>query len=165
MTILAASNNPGSLDHLGLYTIMLAKRTGMKACLLFVLQKGKNGNCSNQGEKKNPIQEKTSKIQEIAAKEQVRIDCLMTTGLFVEEVAKYIRIFDSPILIVGEGECKFMRKKELRLVKQILKSRATHFSGRSPHFLVISGKNKPDAPITDTSSIGGVSMNHFLKAQ
>lgn len=141
-TILAASNNPDCLDNIGLYTVMLAQRTGMMACLMFVLKNEKGRNSTDQGEKKKAIQEKTQKIQHAGAKANVRIDSLITTGHFVEEVARYLRVFDSPILIVGEGDCKVLRKKELRMVKDILKSKGEMYRGRIHHFLVISEKNK-----------------------
>lgn len=163
ITILAASNNPDCLDNIGLYTIMLAKRTGMMACLLFVLQKTKRGDGSNQGGIKNTIQEKTAEIQHAGARANVRIDCLLTTGQFVEEVAKYLRIFDSPILIVGEGDCKAMRKKELRMIKELLGSRGEVYSGRVHHFLVISGKNRIGSTTPETSIIDGININQFVK--
>lgn len=161
--ILAASNNPDCLDNIGLYTIMLAKRTGMMACLLFVLQKEKREACAKLGETKNTIQKKTLKIQHAGVKANVRIDCLVTTGHFVEEVAKYLQIFDSPILVVGEGECKVMRKRELRMVEKILKSKAELYKGRLHHFLVISGKNKTRSPATGSSILDSINSNHLHK--
>ena len=159
ITILAASNNPDCLDNVGLYTIMLAKRTGMMACLLFVLQEEKRRNDDQEGRKN--IQEKALRIQEAGAKAKVRIDCMITTGHFVDEVAKYIRVYDSPILIVGEGDCKIMRKKELRKVEKILRSKGDLHKGRGHHFLVISDKSK----IADTSKeqaiIDWINMNQF----
>lgn len=161
--ILAASNNPDCLENIGLYTIMLAKRTGMMACLLFVLQKEKRGNEVKQGEIKKKIQRKTLKIQNTGAKANVRIDCLITTGHFVEEVAKYLQVFDSPILIVDQGDCKAMREKELRLVQETLKSNNELYKGRFHHFLVISGKNKLAEEIEKMGDIDGININQFYK--
>lgn len=163
--ILAASNNPDCLDNIGLYTIMLAKRTGMMACLLFVLQKGKGGKRNDQGEKKKIIQEKTLKIQHAGAKINVRIDCMITTGHFVDEVAKYLQVFDSPILIVGEGDCKVMRKKELRMVEKILKSKGELYRGSFHHFLVISGKSNLSADSLEKMINDGINFNQFFKEQ
>lgn len=159
ITILAALNNPDCLDNVGLYTIMLAKRTGMMACLLFVLQEEKRRGENREG--KESIQEKAQKIQEAGAKAKVRIDCMLTTGHFVEEVAKYLRVFDSPILIVGEGDCKIMRKKELRMVKEILRSKADLYSGRLHHFLVISEKSKIADTCKKQAIIDWINMNQF----
>ena len=147
--ILAAANKLGSLDYVGLYTIMLAKRTGMIACLLFVLDE-KEGGEENDAER-NRFQEKIRMIQEAGVDADVRVDYLVTSGVFTEEVAKYLKIFDSPILVVGEGDCKAIRKEELQKVKEILMRDNGGRKDNSRQFLIVSGKNKIVSIGKDTS--------------
>lgn len=160
--ILSASNNPDCLDSIGLYTIMLAQRTGMKACLLFVHQDHKCESSSNQDEIKNTVLEKTSRIQSAGTKANVEIDRLITSGQFSEEVAKYLHEFDSSILIVGEGDCRVMRKRELRKVKEILRSKSELCRGRLHHFLMISAK-KGHGQAKNQAISDSISINQFYQ--
>lgn len=148
--ILAAATNPDCLDYVGLYTIMLAKRTGMIACLMFVTNETqKEGRGNDTGT--DGFQEKIRMIQEAGADADVRIDYLITSGAFVEEVARYLQIFDSTILVVGEGDCKTLRKEELRRVKKILMADGKGPGKNSHHFLIVSCKNRLAAAGKDTS--------------
>ncbi len=140
--ILAAANRLQSLDYVGLYTIMLAKRTGMIACLLFVLNENEKEDGAGGDEHRTEFQEKIRMIQGAGMDADVRVDYLITTGSFTEEVAKYLKVFDSPILVVGEGECKAARKEELKQVRKILTADGGGQLNRSPQFLIVSGKNK-----------------------
>ena len=147
--ILAAANNPACLDSVGLYTIMLAQRIGMIACLLFVRNEQKEGEGEDASDRE--FQEKIRLIQEAGVDANVRVDYLITTGAFAEEVAKYLKIFDSPILIVGEGDCQTIRRKELRMVEEILMKKEKHHRNGSHHFLIVSGRSEPMDVGKDTS--------------
>lgn len=139
--ILAAATKLESLDYVGLYTIMLARRTGMIACLLFVLEE-KEGVAKGDKDR-NEFQEKMCAIQAAGADTEVRVDYLITTGVFTEEVARYLKIFDSPILVVGEGDRKAVRKEELKQIKEILsRDRNSRKSKSHRQFLMVSKKNR-----------------------
>jgi hypothetical protein len=149
--ILAAANRLRSLDYVGLYTIMLAKRTGMIACLLFVLNENEKEEGEGKEEYRTEFQDKIRMIQDAGMDADVRVDYIITTGSFAEEVAKYLKVFDSPILVVGEGPCKEVRKEELQTVRKILIADGSWQSNRSRQFLIVSGKHKVAAIGKDTS--------------
>lgn len=136
--ILAAVSRIESVDPVGLYAIMLAKRTGMSVCLLLALDKqGGNPQSASLG---IDVLECMRRIKEEGELEKVKVDYLIVSNFFKEEVIHYMKKFDASILVSGEGHDRKVRCEELREIERALESDTEWYRSRSHHFLVISGK-------------------------
>jgi len=140
--ILAAVSRMESAEYVSLYSVMLAKRTGMDACVLMVISDG-IGRGHVDGS--DHINEKVRKIKETGEAAGVNVDCLVTDGVFEHEVASHLKLLGSSILVVGEGRDIAKRREELRSIEQELME-AGGWGRDHPHqFLIVSKKFGADS--------------------
>lgn len=133
-SILAAVSRVESLEAVSLYALSLAKRTSMDASFLLVVEE--------DGPDAPPFaldrEEIFHSLLQAGEAEGVAVRCGIVRGSFAEEVAKRLCTMGSPILVVGEGESRRSRLRELTRIEKILKKDKTWSRRNNHHFLVVS---------------------------
>jgi len=151
--ILAAVSRLESVEYVSLYSIMLAKRTGMDACVLIVLNEKVGSIPMHEGG--NGVYDWVRKIKEAGEEADVKVECLITDGVFEHEVADHLKALGSPILVVGEGADLKARREELRRIEKELMAGG---SGRKRQiqFMIVSRKGESPDPHNKKAIQGGV---------
>ncbi len=139
--ILAAAGSLEGLDHAALHAIMLARRTGMSACLLLVRNTVEEGRKDET--KERTINKKFEEIRKAGAAEGVGIDCHVGFGLFVDEVVRHLTQSDAAILVVSEGSDRRRRREELLEIGRRTRREAKGQGSPPRQLLMVSRKAPP----------------------
>ncbi len=136
--ILAAVSRVKSLDAVGLYAVMLAKRTDKKAFLLVVL----NDTDATDGRLAALLEKKLSAIRQLSQKEGVPIRHQIAGGSFTEKVTAHLRSMDSPILVVGTGQNSQKRLQELKEIENSMVADNAWSHNHSHRFLMVTKRQQ-----------------------
>lgn len=136
--LLAAVSRIQSLDAVGFYAIMLAKRMVCRTLLLVVLTPKDAAN----KRKKSLLDEKLKKIKKLGVLEAVVVNHRIASGSFTEEVASCLASLDSPLLVVGEGSNRHQRIRELKEIEENLANNKDWNHRDSHHFLMVTKRQQ-----------------------
>ena len=137
-TMLIAATVLKSLDVVCEYAIPLAKRTGKNAVLhvLLVLEEG--ADIPDQDE----IDRRLLAIRERGVEADVEIEYSSVRGRFSDKVAECLYNLDCPLLVVGDGNNRNKRLKDLKEIEHILIYNKSWHHQKSHHFLIVSERRK-----------------------
>ncbi len=142
--ILAAVSDPEIAESVGLYSIMLAKRTGMEACMLMV--RGVDGVRVKSGhEAGDGLYEKARRLIKTGEEEGVKVECLITEGVFEDVVADQIKERGSTIVVVGTDLDVKARRERLRRIEKGLQDGGGLGEGQLPQFLIVAKRGTDEA--------------------
>ena len=137
-TMLIAATVLKSLDVVCEYAIPLAKRTG-KIAVLFVLLVLEEGTVTPD---QDVIEKRLLAIRERGVAANVEIKYRTVQGRFSDKVAECLYNLDCPLLVVGDGDNRSKRLKELKEIEHILISNKSWHHQKSHHFLIVSERRK-----------------------
>jgi len=136
--ILAAVSEPEIAESVGLYSIMLAKRTGMEACLLMVRRSGE-GQEDTGDRSEDGLYKKAMMLRETGEEEGVKVEFLITEGVFEDVVADQLRERGSSVLVVGADWDDKTRREKFRRIEKGLHEGGGN-GGQPLQFLMVSRK-------------------------